>query len=102
MTVARSWTGRVPAARGDDYLAYLRSTGVPDLRATPGNIGVEVLRREVAGITEFRLTSYWESEEAIRAFAGNPVDRARYYPEDESFLLEMSERVEHWHVAEPG
>ncbi len=101
MTVARSWRGRVPAERGDDYLAYLRRTGVPDLRATPGNVGVEVLRRGYGTTAEFLLISYWESEEAIRAFAGDPVDRARYYPEDASFLLEMSDRVEHWDIAEP-
>lgn len=84
MTVARSWTGRVPADRGDDYLAYLRATGVRDLRATPGNIGVEILRRDGGGVSEFRLTSYWESEDDIRHFAGDPIDRARYYPEDEA------------------
>lgn len=102
MTIARSWRGRVPAARGDDYLDYLRRTGVRDLRATPGNLGVEVLRCEAGAVTEFLLTSYWASEDAIRAFAGDPVDRARYYPEDAGFLLEMSERVEHWQVVEPA
>lgn len=102
MTIARSWRGRVPAERGDEYLAYLRRTGVGDLRATPGNVGVEVLRREDGATAEFLLISYWESEDAIRAFAGDPVDRARYYPEDRSFLLEMSERVEHWDVVEPS
>jgi heme-degrading monooxygenase HmoA len=101
VTVARSWLGRVPGERGDEYLAYLRRTGVPDLRGTPGNTAVEVLRREVGPLTEFLLISYWESEEAIRAFAGDPIDRARYYPQDADFLLEMSERVEHWQVAEP-
>jgi len=101
MTVARSWSGSVPAERGDEYLAYLRRTGVPDLRATPGNTGVEVLRREAGPLTEYLLISYWESEDAIRAFAGDPVDKARYYPDDPDFLLEMSERVEHWQVAEP-
>jgi heme-degrading monooxygenase HmoA len=101
MKVARSWRGRVPAERSDDYLAYLRRTGVPDLRATPGNLGVEVLRRGDSKTAEFLLISFWESEAAIRAFAGDPVDRARYYPEDPSFLLEMSERVEHWDIVEP-
>ena len=36
----------------------------------------------------------------FRAFAGEEVDRARYYPEDAEFLLEMSERVEHWEVVD--
>src|SRR2546422_7042301 len=45
--IARLWHGAVPAAKGDDYAAYLRRTGVTECRATPGNRGVEVLRRTV-------------------------------------------------------
>jgi heme-degrading monooxygenase HmoA len=101
--VARSWLGRVPAQRSDEYLAYLRRTGVPDLRATPGNRSVQIMRRTVGDVAEFLMISTWDSEDAIRAFAGEPVDRARYYPEDSGFLLEMAERVEHWELfAEPA
>src|SRR2546422_4939119 len=35
--IARLWHGAVPAAKGDDYAAYLRRTGVTECRATPGN-----------------------------------------------------------------
>lgn len=101
--VARSWLGRVPAGRSDEYLAYLRRTGLRDLRATPGNRSVQIMRRTVGEIAEFLMISSWDSEDAIRAFAGEPVDRARYYPEDAGFLLEMSERVEHWELfADPA
>jgi heme-degrading monooxygenase HmoA len=101
--VARSWLGRVPADRSDEYLAYLRRTGLRDLRATPGNRSVQIMRRAVGEIAEFLMISTWDSEESIRAFAGEPVDRARYYPEDAGFLLEMSEKVEHWELfADPG
>lgn len=97
--IARSWYGRVPAERGDEYLAYLRRTGVRELRATPGNRSVQVLRRTAGDVCEFLLISTWESEDAIRAFAGEPIDRARYYPEDADFLLELSEKVVHWELA---
>ena len=43
--IARHWHGRVRAADADTYHTYLLRTGVPDLRATPGNRGVYVLRR---------------------------------------------------------
>jgi heme-degrading monooxygenase HmoA len=98
--IRRIWLGRVPAERSDDYLAYLRATGVEALRSTPGNRGVEVLRRTVDGVAEFLVTSSWDSEASIRAFAGEPLDTARYYPADRDFLLEMSEKVEHWEIAE--
>jgi heme-degrading monooxygenase HmoA len=96
--IARRWTGRVPAERSDEYLAYLNATGLKDYVATPGHLGTTVLRRTVDGITEFELTTFWESTDAIRAFAGDDISIARYYPEDEEFLLELNEHVEHWEV----
>jgi len=100
--VARTWLGRVPAHRSDAYLAYLQETGVRGLRATPGNQGVMVLRRMVGDVAEFQVISTWDSLESIRAFAGEPIDTARYYPADSDFLLGMSEKVEHWELfAEP-
>jgi hypothetical protein len=34
----------------------------------------------------------------IKAFAGSNPERARYYPEDEGFLLEFEPSVEHYEV----
>lgn len=97
--IARLWHGMVPEDRGDAYLDYLNRTGVPDYQATPGNRGVQVLRRTEDGRTHFLLVSLWESWDAIRAFAGDDVERARYYPVDEEFLLELEPRVTHYEVA---
>lgn len=97
--IARLWHGAVPADRADAYLEYLNRTGVPDYRATEGNRGVRVLRRDEGGRTHFLLVSLWESGDAIRAFAGDDPERARYYPEDEEYLLELEPRVTHYEVA---
>ena len=97
--IARVWRGVVPADRGDAYAAYLDRTGVHDCRATPGNRGVLVLRREEPGETEFVFISLWESLDVIRGFAGSDVERARYYPEDRSFLLSLAPTVQHYEVA---
>ena len=96
--IARLWNGTVPTDRADAYLEYLNRTGVPDYRATEGNRGVQVLRRDEGGRTHFLLVSLWESWDAIRAFAGDDPERARYYPEDEEFLLELEPRVTHYEV----
>ncbi|MET0399642.1 MAG: antibiotic biosynthesis monooxygenase [Longimicrobiaceae bacterium] len=97
--IARLWHGAVPADRADAYLEYLNRTGVPDYRATGGNRGVQVLRREEDGRTHFLLVSLWASWDAVRAFAGDDPERARYYPEDDEFLLELEPRVTHYEVA---
>ena len=40
--IARIWRGATKADRAQDYLEYLRGTGIADYAATPGNHGVEV------------------------------------------------------------
>ena len=93
--IARTWHGRVPAGQADAYETFLRRVAVPDYEATPGNLGVLVLRRTEGDVTHFVLTTLWESVEAIRRFAGEDHIRARYYPEDDGFLLEKEELVTH-------
>lgn len=96
--IARTWHGRVRATDADAYHAYLLSTGVADLRATPGNRGVYVLRRIEGEEAHFVLMSLWDSRDAIRAFAGEDIERARYYPEDATYLLELEPTVTHYDV----
>jgi heme-degrading monooxygenase HmoA len=96
--IARTWHGRVPADQATAYLEYLLRTGLADYRATPGNRGVLVQRRLEAGIAHFELTTLWDSEDAIRAFAGDDIGVARYYPEDDEYLLEREPRVVHAEV----
>jgi heme-degrading monooxygenase HmoA len=96
--IARMWHGAVPAGKQDAYRAYLARTGVPDSRATPGNRGVTVLERREGDVAHFVFVSFWESMDAIRAFSGEPVDKARYYPEDREFLIELEPTVTHYEV----
>ena len=98
--IARTWHGAVRAPDADTYHRYLLESGVPSLRATPGNRGVYVLRRIDGSEAHFLLISLWESLEAIRAFAGDDLERARYYPEDRRYLLELEPRVTHYEVLE--
>jgi heme-degrading monooxygenase HmoA len=96
--IARIWHGVTAVRHADDYLAYLQATGLEHTRATPGNRGVQILRRVVDGQAEFLFTSFWDSLEAIRAFAGPDIDQAVYYPEDTRFLLELEPGVQHYEV----
>ena len=91
--IARIWRGVTSTEKAEQYLEYLMETGVKDYRAIPGNRGVQVLRRTYEDKTEFLLLSIWESYEAIRAFAGDDLERAVYYAKDEEFLLELEPKV---------
>lgn len=96
--IGRTWHGRVPAAKADAYYAYLQRTGLSDYVKTPGNRGVYVLRRADGDVTHFLLLTFWDSLDAIRAFAGDDYERARYYPEDDAYLLEREPYVSHYDV----
>lgn len=97
--IARTWRGATSAADADAYVAFLDRTGVAECRATPGNLGVYVLRRPLGDRTEFLFVSLWENEASIRGFAGDDIERARFYPEDERFLLDRDWHVNHYTVA---
>jgi heme-degrading monooxygenase HmoA len=96
--IARTWRGATKAEDADAYLEYLEKTGFHEYRATPGNRGVLGFRRVAGDRAEFLLVTLWESEEAIRRFAGEEMDRAVFYPEDDRFLVERGERVDHFDV----
>ncbi len=98
MTIARLWHGRISAAQADDYLGFLMMRAIPDYRETEGNPGVTIVRRFDAGIAHFLILTLWESPAAIRRFAGDDIERAKYYPEDASYLLEFEPTVTHYEV----
>jgi hypothetical protein len=94
--IVRIWHGVTPEAKADQYLEYLKATGVKGYRAIEGNKGVQVLRSVREGRAEFLTVSYWESYDAIRKFAGDEIDIPVYYPEDKEFLLEFEPKVVHY------
>ena len=96
--IARTWAGATRAADADVYLDYLHSTGLAGCRSTPGNRGVLALRRIAGDRAEFLLVTLWDSEEAVRRFAGDDIEQAVFYPEDDRFLVARDERVRHYEV----
>jgi len=96
--IARTWRGATRAEDAEAYLDYLHRTGFRGYRETPGNLGAFGLRRVADGRAEFVIVSFWDSEDAIRRFAGDDIERAVFFPEDERFLIERDEHVEHFEV----
>ena len=96
--IARTWSERTKREDAEAYTKVLLETGLTDIPQTPGNQGAWLLRREDGDEVEFLLISLWDSFVSIRAFAGPDVDKARYYPEDDPYLLEKAEKVVHYEV----
>ena len=59
-----------------------------------------MLRRDEDGRTEFITLSFWDSRDAIRAFAGDDIEQAVLYPGDEQYLIESDPLVKHYEVTD--
>jgi heme-degrading monooxygenase HmoA len=86
--IARTWRGWTSTADADAYVGYLQETGFSEYRETPGNRAAYLLRREEGERTEFVALTFWDSVDAVKAFAGDDVEQAVFYPEDDRFLVE--------------
>ncbi|MEO5563637.1 MAG: antibiotic biosynthesis monooxygenase [Chitinophagaceae bacterium] len=98
--IARLWHGKVPSEKTGDYHAFLNETGLKDYAAIQGNKGVFLLKKEEKDIAHFYTLTFWDNLDAIREFAGDDYEKARYYPEDKDFLLEFEPFVTHFDVLE--
>ena len=45
--ILRKWTGRIRTAQQDEYVTYIAGTGLDDYSKTPGNLGFQMLLREI-------------------------------------------------------
>ena len=95
--IARVWHGRVPAARADEYAAYLASA-VTKFRTLPGNLGYEVLRDDAGPEVHFMVVSYWTTKDAIRVYAGDDITKTRPLPRDPEFLIEAEPTVRNYQL----
>ncbi len=98
--IARVWRGAMSAEDAGAYARYMGSTGVEELRATPGNEGVFMLRRVDGDRAEFIVMSLWGSEAAVHAFAGDDISAAVFYPEDDRYLIERELTATHYEVVD--
>jgi heme-degrading monooxygenase HmoA len=98
--IARIWRGWTSADNAETYAAYVQATGITDYQRTPGNLGAWMLRRREGDRVEFLTLSFWDSEDAIRGFAGEDIGKAVFYPEDDRYLVDREERVQHYEVHE--
>jgi len=96
--IARIWRGTVRESDKDTYYTYLQETGLKEYVSVAGNRGIHTLRSVKDGRCEFLILTFWDSWDAIKAFAGPEYEKAVYYPEDKRFLLEMRPFVDHYEL----
>jgi len=96
--IARVWRGATRAEDADRYAAYVETTGLESARALPGNRGTLILRRVDGDRAEFETIILFDSLGDIHAFAGDDIETAVFYPEDDEYLVDRDMVVRHFEV----
>ena len=99
--IARTWRGWTRAEDTDAYIEYLHETGMSEYRNTPGNRAAYLLHRRLGDRTEFVTLTFWDSIDAVKAFAGEQYENAVFYPEDDRFLVDRELTSTHYEVVAP-
>ena len=89
--IARMWHGRVDSSKSDEYAEFMKQRAAPDYSSVDGLQKLLFLRKDEKDVAHFLLVTYWDSMESVKRFAGEEPEKAKYYPEDDQFLLEKEE-----------
>ncbi len=89
--IIRMWHGRVDSSKSDEYAEFMKQRAAPDYSSVDGLQKLLFLRKNEKDVAHFLLVTYWDSMESVKKFAGEQPEKAKYYPEDDQFLLEKEE-----------
>jgi heme-degrading monooxygenase HmoA len=95
--IVRTWSATATSAGAVSYSRYFAGTLLPRLRALPGFEGAYLLRRDLGedGTVELTAHTFWESPDAIRAFAGDDIARSIVEPEAQAMLTSFDQTAAH-------
>ena len=101
--ICRQWHGWTKPENADAYERLLKSeifSGIAN-RGIRGYHGIELLRRSVEGEVEFVTLMWFDSIDAVRAFAGPDYEMAVVPPAARALLDRFDARSAHFDVREP-
>ena len=99
-SVIRQWKGLVKPGLAEKYIRHLHEETLPSLRAIPGFVYANILRREVPDGTEFEVVTAWRSLDAIKAFAGEDITIAVVPPAAQKLMVRYDDRAVHYDVVD--
>jgi len=96
--IARHWRGWTRASEAEAYEALLREKVLPGLRGIDGYRGGYVLRSDGPEECEFVVVNFFDSIEAVKAFAGPDYRTAVFEPEAKALLSRIETIANHYEV----
>jgi heme-degrading monooxygenase HmoA len=100
--IARVWQGWTAPERADEYETLLRTEVFPGILAknVAGFRRIELFRRPAGSEVEFMTVMWFDSLDAIRAFAGEDAEAAYVPPKARAILARFDPRARHFEVRE--
>ena len=98
--ISRIWHGWTTPANADTYEALLKTeifVGIQE-RQIPGYRGIHLLRRDLGDEVEFVTVMWFDSLDAVRAFAGKDYESAVVPPKARAVLSRFDARSQHYQV----
>lgn len=98
--IGRVWHGWTAPAKADAYESLLKSeifVGIQN-RQISGYRGIQLLRRNLGDEIEFVTVMWFDSIEAVRAFAGEDYEVAVVPPKARTLLSRFDQRSQHYEV----
>ena len=96
--IARIWKGRTKLEHLEVYTEFMKARAIPDYQKTACFVRLTFLRRTDQEFAYFNLITFWTDLEVIKNFAGIRLEEAKYYPEDDNYLVDFPEKVTHYEV----
>jgi heme-degrading monooxygenase HmoA len=100
--ISRVWHGWTSPAKAEAYESLLKSeifVGIRN-RHIAGYRGIQLFRRALGDEVEFVTVMWFDSMEAVRAFAGEDYEAAVVPPQARALLSRFDERSQHYEVRE--
>ncbi len=98
MTIMRLWHGEVTIEKADEYEKFMIERAAPDYSSVEGLLKLYFQRKNEEETAHFLLVTLWDSIESVKKFAGDNPEIAKYYTEDDNFLLEKEKYVSMYEV----
>jgi antibiotic biosynthesis monooxygenase (ABM) superfamily enzyme len=98
--ISRIWHGWTTPENANAYESLLKSeifTGIQNRRIT-GYKGIQLFRRKLGDEVEFITIMWFDSIEAVRAFAGDDYEVAVVPPRARALLSRFDEHSQHYEV----
>ena len=98
--IARIWHGWTTPENADVYETLLGMEIFPGIaaRGIEGYRGIRLLRRPSADAVEFVTIMWFDSWEAVKAFAGDDLERSYVPPKARAVLSRFDNRSQHYEV----